>query len=155
MKAQTKSLADSIAAVISTQDKPTRDRCDRTPTAEMIKAFDQFNRGEYWVQHETLENVWRAETDSSIRNFYKGIIQVGVGFHHLTKRNYNGVMKVLARGINYLKPYAPECYGVDVARLIEEGSAVYLRAKDLGPERLDEIPLATLPKVYFQMSKNE
>jgi uncharacterized protein len=118
----------------------------------MIEAFDQFNRGLYWEQHETLEMVWRSETDASIRNFYKGVIQVGVGFHHLTKRNYAGVMKVLARGINYLKAYVPECCGVDVARLMLEASMVYVRAKELGPERMREIAAAELPKIHYRVN---
>jgi predicted metal-dependent hydrolase len=116
----------------------------------MVEAFEQFNRGLYWEQHETLEGVWRSETDASIRNFYKGIIQVGVGFHHLTKGNYIGVMKVLARGIHYLKPYVPQCYGVDVARLREEASAVFFRAKELGPERMGEIAADELPTIHYQ-----
>ena len=112
-------------------------------------AFEQFNRGDYWHQHETLELVWRAEADPSIRNFYKGILQVGVGFHHLRKGNYNGVIKVLGRGINYLKPYAPECYDVDVARLIKEASAVYWRVSETGAERIEELTGIELPKVHL------
>ncbi len=115
----------------------------------MLRGFEQFNRGEYWEQHETLEEVWRAESDPSIRNLLKGIIQVGVGFHHLSRNNFRGTMKVLARGINYLKPYAPECRGIDVARLIVESSAVYFRARELGPGRLGEIGLDTLPKIHL------
>jgi uncharacterized protein len=155
MEEQTENLADTIMAALSPRDAPSSEGCDRTPTPAMVKAFEQFNRGEYWEQHETLENVWRAEQDASVRNFYKGIIQVGVGFYHLTKGNYRGVMKVLARGINYLKPYAPECYGVEVARLIQEASMVYLRARELGPGRLGEIPRASLPQVHWSMTNDE
>ncbi len=145
-------LSDTITAALSPRDPPSRDECSRSPSPEMRKAFEQFNRGEFWEQHETLENVWRAEPDSSIRNFYKGIIQVGVGFYHLTRNNYAGVMKVLARGINYLKPYAPECCGVDVARLVWEASIVYHRARELGPGRLDEIPPRDLPRIHSSAS---
>lgn len=148
-------LADSIAAAISPRDRPSRACCGRVPSPQMIEAFEQFNRGLYWEQHETLEGLWRGETDPSIRNFYKGIIQVGVGFHHLTKRNYPGVMKVLARGINYLKPYVPDCCGVDVSRLIQEASVIYLRAKDLGPERIAEIRSAELPKLVYTVDVGE
>ena len=115
----------------------------------MIHAFEQFNRGEYWHQHETLETVWRAEKDESIRNFYKGILQVGVGFHHLTRRNYRGAVKVLTRGIAYLEPYAPHCMDVDVARLIAEASRVLEQARELGAERIDEIKIAELPRVHL------
>lgn len=145
-------LADSITAILSPRDSPSRICCDRAPTAQMIKAFEQFNRGLYWEQHETLERVWREETDASIRNFYKGIIQVGVGFYHLTMHNFVGVMKVLAWGINYLKPYVPECYGVDVAMLVNEASVVYLEAKDLGQGRLGEISTDLLPKIHYRPS---
>lgn len=139
-----------IPAALSPRDPPTRDCCGRTPTPEMIHAFEQFNRGEYWRQHETLELVWRAETDPTIRNFYKGILQIGVGFHHLRNGNYNGVIKVLGRGINYLLPYVPACYGVDVARLAEEASAVYWRVRELGAERIGELGELELPRVHWQ-----
>ena len=125
-------------------------RCDDRPTAQMLHAFDQFNRGEYWHQHETLEEIWRAETDETIRDFYKGILQVGVGFYHLTRRNYNGAVKVLARGINYLTPYAPRCIGVDVRRLIDEATRVLEQVRALGPERIGEVNLADLPRVHFK-----
>ena len=124
-------------------------RCRNHPTAQMIHAFEQFNRGEYWHQHETLEAIWRAEPDESIRNFYKGILQVGVGFHHLTRRNYNGVVKVLARGINYLKPYAPRCMGVDVQRLIDESTMVLEQVRALGVDRIGELDLAHLPRIQY------
>ena len=125
-------------------------RCRDHPTPQMIHAFEQFNRGEYWHQHETLETVWRAEQDETIRNFYKGVLQVGVGFHHITRRNYRGVIKVLTRGINYLRPYAPDCMGVDVQRLIDEATRVLEQVRALGPERIDEIKIAELPQVHYQ-----
>ncbi len=124
-------------------------RCGEEPTPEMVHAFEQFNAGAYWHQHETLEGVWRAEPDESIRNFYKGILQVGVGFHHLTRRNYAGVMKVLTRGINYLRPYAPRCMGVDVQRLMDEATRVLDRVRALGPEGIGQVDLANLPRVHY------
>jgi Uma2 family endonuclease/predicted metal-dependent hydrolase len=138
-----------IPAQLSPRDPSTRECCDRAPTPEMLHAFEQFNRGEYWEQHETLENVWRAETDTTIRNFYKGILQIGVGFYHLRHGNYNGVLKVLGRGINYLKPYAPECYGVDVQRLIDEASAVYWKVREKGKLELGDWDGVELPQVHL------
>ncbi len=143
-----------IRAALSPRDPPTRAGCSRTPSPEMQHAFQQFNRGEYWKQHETLEEVWRAEQEIGIRNFYKGIIQVGVGFYHLTRGNFPGVVKVLARGINYLEPYAPDCFGVDVTRLIAEASEVFYRVQELGPERMSEIDHSTLPRIYLITNSN-
>ena len=115
----------------------------------MIHAFEQFNRGEYFEQHETLQTIWRAETDESIRNFYKGILQIGIGFHHLTRQNYDGTTKVLQRGIDYLKPYAPRCMGVDVQRLVGEATQVLEQVRALGAERIGAMNLATLPRVHY------
>jgi predicted metal-dependent hydrolase len=126
-------------------------RCRDKPSAQMIRAFEQFNRGEYWHQHETVETVWRAEKDESIRNFYKGILQVGVGFHHISRRNYRGTVKVLARGIEYLRPYAPRCMSVDVARLIDESERVLSEVKTLGADRIDGIKIAELPRVHYEV----
>jgi predicted metal-dependent hydrolase len=131
------------------------ERCRDAATPQLVHAFEQFNRGEYWHQHETLEAVWRVEPDESIRNFYKGILQVGVGFHHITRRNYKGADKVLTRGINYLRPYAPRCMGVEVHRLIEEATQVLAQVHMLGPERIDEINIAGLPQVHFKVNQKE
>jgi len=144
-------MRQEIPAALSPRDPSTRACCDRTPTPQMLRAFEQFNRGEYWHQHETLEWIWRAEPDASIRNFYKGVLQVGVGFHHLRNRNYRGVIKVLGRGINYLKPYAPECYGVDVSRLIDEASDIYWRVHDVGAEGIAQLADIELPQVHWKV----
>ncbi len=125
--------------------------CRDHPTPQLLHAFEQFNRGEYWHQHETLENVWRAEKDESIRDFYKGILQIGVGFHPITRRNYNGAVKVLTRGIAHLKPYAPRCMGVEIARLIEESGGVLAQVKALGADRIEEIKIVELPRVHFRI----
>ena len=133
----------------------TLERCRDRATPQMIHGFDQFNRGEYWHQHETLETVWRAEQDEAIRNFYKGILQVGVGFHHITRRNYNGAVKVLTRGIDYLQPYAPRCMGVDLRRLIDEATRVLEQVRALGPDRIDEIEITDLPRVHYASDETE
>ncbi len=41
----------------------------------------QFNRGEFFEQHETLELLWRA-TRTPDRALYHDILQIGVGLHH-------------------------------------------------------------------------
>jgi uncharacterized protein len=116
----------------------------------MIRALEQFNRGEYWHQHETLEGLWRAEKDESIRNFYKGILQVGVAFHHISRRNFAGTVKVLRRGIDYLGPYSPICMGINVDRLMQEATRILEQVQQLGPERIDEIKITELPRVYWK-----
>jgi hypothetical protein len=84
--------------------------CDDPLPLLLLEAVAQFNRGDYFEQHETLELLWRAEA-RPVRRLYQGILQIGVAFHHLRRRNYHGVVYMLTRGAAYLKPFAPRCRG--------------------------------------------
>ena len=39
----------------------TMRECDESPPPRLLEGIAQFNRGEYFEQHETLELLWRAE----------------------------------------------------------------------------------------------
>lgn len=95
-------------------------RCADPPTPALRLGIEQFNRGEFFEQHETLEAAWIAEEDP-LRYLYQGILQVGVGFHHLTaRRNARGARNLWTRGIALLQSFRGGCMDVDVARLIAE-----------------------------------
>ena len=89
------------------------------PPPLLVDGIAQFNGGQYFEQHETLETLWRAEP-GPIRSLYQGILQIGVAFHHLRRGNYHGVVVMLERGLARVKPFEPTCQDVDVARLIRE-----------------------------------
>jgi predicted metal-dependent hydrolase len=115
--------------------------CEEPPPPELLEGIAQFNRGEYFEQHETLELLWRAER-REIRHLYQGILQIGVAFHHLRRLNHHGTVYMLTRGARYLAPFAPACQRVDVAALLRD-AAVALREIDrLGPSRLAEFDWA-------------
>ena len=120
--------------------------CDEPPPPALLEAIAQFNRGEFFEQHETLELLWRAER-RDIRYLYQGILQIGVAFHHLRRLNHHGTVYMLTRGPRYLAPFAPRCQRVDVAELLTN-AAVALRAVErLGPARLAEFDWKLVPRV--------
>lgn len=123
-------------------------RCGEAPPAQLLTGIAQFNRGEYWDCHETLEELWRVEPDH-LRYLYQGILQVGVGLYHLRRGNYRGAVNKLTSGLAYLAPSEPACLGVDVARLRAEAGAILARLRALGPERLGELAATPLPKVWL------
>ncbi len=98
-----------------------RDRCSNSPPMLLLEGIRQFNRGEFFEQHETLEELWRAEPDD-VRYLYQGILQVGVGFYHLGRGNYRGAVSRLQAGLDKLRWFTPTCQGVEVARLVEEST---------------------------------
>lgn len=123
-------------------------RCAEAPPPGLLAGIAQFNAGEYWACHETLEDFWRPEPDH-IRYLYQGILQVGIGFYHLRRGNYRGAVNKLAGGLAYLTPSTPECMGVDVARLRAEAGAVLAAVRALGPERFGMLDVTDLPRIWL------
>lgn len=128
--------------------------CDETPPERLYKGLEEFNRGEYFRQHESLEEIWLAEP-RPLRRLYQGILKIGVGFYKLQLGNYRGTINHLAGGIAYLERFPNTCLGVDVERLIREAGAVRARVIELGPGRLGEFDLGALPKVYYRRMDKE
>src|ERR1700737_1285191 len=105
--------------------------CQESPPPLLLAGIAQFNRGEYFEQHETLELLWRAER-REVRRLYQGILQIGVAFHHLRRLNHHGTVYMLTRGPMYLAPFAPRCQRVDVAALLRDAAAALREVERLG-----------------------
>jgi uncharacterized protein len=120
--------------------------CDEAPPRALLDGIAQFNRGEYFEQHETLELLWRAEP-RDVRRLYQGILQIGVAFHHVRRRNYHGAVYMLTRGAQYLGPFAPSCQGVDVGRLLADAAAALAHVEALGRDGLQDFDWGIVPVV--------
>jgi len=124
-------------------------RCADLPSPEFIHGLEQFNRGEFFAQHETLEELWIAERDE-VRSLYKGILQVGVGFHHLLDRhNYRGAVIKLDSGCRWLHAFQPRCRGVEVAQLIADTQCALAHLAALGPEYMSQFDRSLVVKIQY------
>lgn len=122
-------------------------RCDDAPPAELLRGIDEFNRQEFFEQHETLEGIWIHEPDS-VRYLYQGILQVGVGFYHWRRGNWRGAVAKLGHGLAKLQPYRPACMTIDVERLVQETTALREELERRGPNDLPPFPPTGLPRVH-------
>ena len=130
-------------------DEPVRARCDEAPPSELLEGIAQFNRGEFFEQHETLELLWR-DTRTPDRGLYHGILQIGVGFHHWQRGNFHGATVLLDEGIARLEPFAPACQTVDVARLIVDATRARDELSKLGESRMSSVDLGAIaPQIRF------
>jgi predicted metal-dependent hydrolase len=111
-----------------------------------LQGIDQFNAGEYWECHETLEALWMQET-RPVRDLYQGILQVGVAFHHLQHGNYPGAIKTFRRGLPRLRTLPNPCQGVQVTPLLHASRLVYDTAVELGPDHLAQLSPDSIPKI--------
>jgi len=123
--------------------------CGAPAPPELAKAIHEFNAGEFFDQHETLELLWRA-TPEEIRHLYEGILQIGVGMHHLLKnRNFHGAAVKLDHGIRLLSAFPDTCHGVDVARLRRDATRAREHLLELGPSGLERFERECIPRVHL------
>jgi len=94
-----------------------------------------FNAGKYFEAHEALEDAWNEEM-GPVRDLYRGILQIAVVYLHVTRRNYNGAVKVYVRSQKWMKDWPDLCRGIYVEQLRRDAEVVIAEVKRLGPERI-------------------
>jgi hypothetical protein len=90
----------------------------KRPTALKL-AVTQFNKGQYWECHETLEEIWILE-EYPLRLFYHGLIKAAVGLLHLERHNQLGASLKLRDAQFTLAPFIPSMMGIDIAKLLDD-----------------------------------
>jgi hypothetical protein len=122
-------------------------------SGELKKAVGEFNSWRFYDCHETLEDVWRASgakgDPTGATNFYQGLIKAAAGFHHVLRGNRKGAVNLLSDSLRLLEPYAPECLGIDVERLVGEVGACLRRIEELGEGRLAEFDRGVIPRIAW------
>jgi predicted metal-dependent hydrolase len=87
--------------------------------AALKKGIQEFNDGDYFECHETLEDVWMIEVGPD-RPFYQGLLQLSVGCFHLLNRNYVGAESQWSKAHAKLQAFGDEHLGVELKSLIEQ-----------------------------------
>jgi predicted metal-dependent hydrolase len=112
----------------------------------VFEGIEEFNKGAFYGCHVPLKEAWLREP-GRIRSLYQGILQIGVGFHHLQNGNWRGAVALLRSGIRRLEEFEPDALGIDVAGLVRESGACLKDLEDLGPGRMREFDRSKIPKV--------
>lgn len=107
---------------------------------EFWQGIDQFNQGEFYACHDTLEAIW-IEAPVVDKKFYQGILQIAVGLYHLGNHNWRGAVILMGEGLNRLREYQPEYGGVDVGQFIEDASELLHEVQTAGQDRVAQIVL--------------
>lgn len=113
------------------------------------RGLHEFNQGEYFEQHEHLEEAWLAES-RPIRIMYQGILQIGVAFLQIERGNWMGALKMFRRGLPRLRTLPPVCQGVNIAALRAAATAIHADVTALGPDRLAEFDQQRFPQIEFE-----
>jgi hypothetical protein len=123
---------------------------------EFWQGVEQFNAGQYYACHDTLEALW-IEAAEPEKTFYQGILQIAVALYHLSNHNLRGAMILLGEGSNRLRRYPSEYGGIDVDEVLSQ-SAALLTALQQTPEKIaafnlgqdEALPLPRIIQVNHQ-----
>jgi predicted metal-dependent hydrolase len=127
-----------------------KEACRQPLTEEAIRGLQEFNRGEYFEAHESLEAAWMADEGVG-RDLYRAVLQVAVAYYQIERTNYNGAAKMFLRMRQWIEPLPDICRGIDVAQLRADARKVHQAMLALGPERLHEFDLSLLRPVKYNM----
>lgn len=111
---------------------------------EFWLGVEQFNAGQFYACHDTLEALWIEATEPE-KTLYQGILQIAVALYHLENSNLRGAMILLGEGTNRLRRLADDNnYGINLGQLLID-SVNFLRAiQQVKPE---EVSTMTSPKI--------
>lgn len=124
----------------------TVDLCKAPIHPQAAEGLRLFNEGKYFEAHEALEIAW-LEEQGKVRELYRGILQIAVVYLHVTRRNYNGVIKVYGRSQRWLKDWPEVCRGIDVGQLQRDAKTVVNEINRLGMENISQFDNSLLKPV--------
>ena len=111
--------------------------CDNRIHPEALRGLELFDAREYFEAHEALETAWKEES-GPIRDLYRGILQVAVGYYHLLRGNYIGARKMFLRCRPWLAPFPASAWGSTWTQFASDYEAVEQEMIRLGPGHLVE-----------------
>ncbi len=132
----------------------TSQACGEEPPADAMRGLGYFNTGDYFEAHEYLEFAWRAE-GRPIRDLYRAVLQVAVGYYHLTRGNFTGARKMFNRSRKFLDALPADCQGINLTQLRLDMDRVEAEMILLGPERISSFDRSLLKKVEYRRKGKE
>ena len=120
--------------------------CEDSPSGALLQALGEFNRGDWFECHETLEELWVGE-EGECRDFYQGLLQLAVALHHWRNGNFGGALHLLESGARYLRRVSPVCQRIDLAELVPAADRLREALAALGPERMADLDRSLIPRL--------
>jgi len=113
------------------------------------RGLQEFNRGEYFKAHDSLELAW-MEDQSAGRDLYRALLQVAVAYYQIERGNYNGAAKMFLRMRKWFTPLPDTCRGINIQQLRLDVETVHSALNELGPEGIEEFNLGLLKPVEYK-----
>ncbi|MBD2625800.1 DUF309 domain-containing protein [Trichormus variabilis] len=102
---------------------------------EFWQGVEQFNSGQFYACHDTLEALWIEATEPE-KSLYQGILQIAVALYHLGNHNLRGAMILLGEGSNRLRRNPASDYGINVEKLFTQSVELLKVLQQSDPEKI-------------------
>ena len=117
-----------------------------TPSESLAQGIAQFNSGEFYACHDTLEALWMEAQDPD-RRFYQGLLQTAVAYYHLGNGNWRGSVILLGEGIAKLSDYFPSYAGCNIKTFLAANQSNLSELQTLGSEQVQAFDLSRIPSL--------
>jgi predicted metal-dependent hydrolase len=129
-----------------------------TMPQEFWLGIEQFNSGQFYACHDTLEALW-IEASEPEKSLYQGILQIAVALYHLGNHNWRGAVILLGEGSNRLRRYPSDYAGIDLEALLNQSLALLQALQQAGPDKiaaddLGEADTLPLPRIELMNDEN-
>lgn len=112
------------------------------------RGVEEFNGQFFFEAHDTWEELW-MQTAGSHRLFYQGLIQIAVGFYHLSNGNYKGACSQFGKAIAKLENYLPVYNGIETAQLVDRVREWLRDAELLKNGEALKVDVSKIPQIRF------
>jgi predicted metal-dependent hydrolase len=96
-----------------TAEAPAEPELSPEEAVAFRRGVSEFNDGLFFECHDTLEELWTGLRGPS-RDFFQGLIQVAVAFHHLSNLNGGGAASMMERALGRFRAYPGRYFGFDL-----------------------------------------
>ncbi|MBD2092921.1 DUF309 domain-containing protein [Microcoleus sp. FACHB-1515] len=117
---------------------------------EFWQGIEEFNQGEYYACHDTLEALW-MEAFEPEKTFYQGILQVAVSLYHLSNHNLRGATILMGEGSNRLRRYDSSFGEIDVDDLLAQTSTLLATFQQTPIDRVAELAAQLQPPIVRRL----
>jgi predicted metal-dependent hydrolase len=129
-------------------DKELKRACRMPLHPDAETGIELYNREEYFLAHEYLEDAWNNEGEPE-RRLYQGILQAAVLCMHALNRNHRGVFSMYARTQVWLAPWPDHCRGLDIGQLRADIQALVSEVEQVGPKGMDQIEKGLFTQIRY------
>ena len=108
------------------------------------KGIEAFEKHEFYDAHEYWEDLW---SDYRLRDakFIQALIQLSVGYFHITNNNKNGALGLLNKCIPKFEQYLPYHREVDIRYILDQVDKSIIEVNNI--ESMSQFNWKLVPKI--------